>query len=56
MPVADRLEITHVHAAPQGDVIFPAIDPAVWREVSRREHPGGPDDSAKFSVAAYLRR
>ena len=56
MPVADRLEITHVHAAPDGDVIFPPIDPAVWREVSRQEHPRGPDDSASFSVVAYLRR
>ncbi len=56
MPVADRLEITHVHAAPEGDAVFPPIDPTVWQEVSRREHPRGPDDSASFSVATYLRR
>ena len=56
MPLADRLEITHVHATPEGDVKFPPIDPAIWREVSRRKHPGGPDDSADFSVTAYLRR
>lgn len=56
MPVADRLEITHVHASPEGDVIFPSIDPMVWREVSRRIHPAGPDDSADFSVTAYIRR
>ncbi len=56
MPLADRLEITHVHAAPAGDVRFPPIDPAVWTEVSRRRQPGGPDDSADFSVTAYLRR
>ena len=56
MPVADRLEITHDHASPEGDVLFPPIDGAVWREVSRREHPKGPDDSAGFSVTAYLRR
>jgi dihydrofolate reductase len=56
MPRADRLEITHVHASPAGDVLFPPIDPQVWREVSRVEHPAGPDDSASFAVAAYLRR
>jgi dihydrofolate reductase len=56
LPQADRLEITHVHAAPEGDVFFPPIDPAMWREVSRTAHVAGPDDSAGFAVAAYLRR
>ncbi|MGA7972876.1 MAG: dihydrofolate reductase [Pseudolabrys sp.] len=56
MPLADRLEITHVHAVPEGDVKFPPIDPAIWREVSRRKYPAGPDDSADFSVTAYSRR
>jgi dihydrofolate reductase len=56
MPLAHRLEITHVHAAPEGDAYFPPIDPAVWREVERREHPAGPDDTASFAAAAYLRR
>jgi dihydrofolate reductase len=53
---ADRLEITHVHAAPEGDSFFPPIDAAVWREVARQEHPAGPDDEASFAVATYLRR
>ena len=56
MPMASRLDITHVHAAPEGDVYFPPIDPAVWREVSRIEHPAGPDDTTGFAVAAYTRR
>jgi dihydrofolate reductase len=56
MPTAARLEITHVHARPEGDVLFPPIDPAVWREVSRQEVPPGPDDSAAFAVAEYVRR
>ena len=56
MPLADRLEITHVHAAPEGDVKFPPIDPAIWRKVSRHKYPAGPNDSADFSVTAYLRR
>ena len=56
MPQADRLEITHVHASPAGDVFFPAIDAEVWREVSRREFPAGPQDSASFAIASYVRR
>jgi dihydrofolate reductase len=56
LPLADRLEITHVHAAPEGDVFFPPIDPKVWREDSREERPAGPDDDAGFSVATYSRR
>lgn len=56
MPTAARLEITHVRASPEGDVLFPPIDPAVWREVSRQEVPPGPDDSAAFAVAEYVRR
>jgi dihydrofolate reductase len=56
MARASRLEITHVHAKPEGDALFPPIDPAVWREVARAEHAAGPDDSASFAVAVYLRR
>ena len=56
MTLADRLEITHVHAAPEGDVLFPPIDPTLWREVSRTEHPAGPQDDAGFAVAAYERQ
>lgn len=56
MPRADRLEITHVHASPEGDAYFPPIDPAVWREVSRQDFRAGPKDTSAFSVATYLRR
>jgi dihydrofolate reductase len=56
MAQAGRLEITHVHAAPEGDVIFPPIDPEVWMEVSRTEHRAGPQDSAGFATATYERR
>ncbi len=56
MPLAARLEITHVHSDTQGDVTFPPIDPALWREAERSEHPAGPDDEAAFDVTAYVRR
>ena len=56
MPMADRLEITHVHASPEGDVRFPPIDPEVWEETFREEHFAGPDDDANFTLVTYVRR
>jgi len=55
MPLADRLEITHVHARPDGDAHFPPIDPGVWRAVALSEHPAGPQDEAAFDHATYAR-
>ncbi|MDA9493552.1 MULTISPECIES: dihydrofolate reductase [unclassified Bradyrhizobium] len=52
---ADRLEITEVHARPEGDTHF-AIDTAKWEETARIRHPAGPDDSADFSYVTYRRR
>jgi dihydrofolate reductase len=56
MPYADRLEITEVHARPEGDTYFAAIDAADWEEVARVQNPAGPDDSAEFSYVTYRRR
>lgn len=56
MASADRLEITEVHARPEGDTRFPAIDAADWEEVARVRNPAGPDDSADFSYVTYRRR
>jgi dihydrofolate reductase len=56
MARADRLEITEVHARPEGDTYFAAIDTAVWEEVARVRNAAGPDDSADFSFVTYRRR
>jgi dihydrofolate reductase len=56
MDGADRLEITEVHARPEGDTRFAAIDASIWQEVARERHPAGPDDSADFSYVTYRRR
>jgi dihydrofolate reductase len=55
MPIATRLEITHVHASPKGDRFFPPIDPAVWQQRSINEHPAGPHDDYAFATAVYDR-
>ena len=35
---ADRIELTEVDDAPEGDTIVPAFDPAIWREDAREAH------------------
>jgi dihydrofolate reductase len=55
MSLADRMEITHVHAQPAGDTYFPPIEAAHWREAARSEYPAGPQDEASFSYVTYAR-
>jgi dihydrofolate reductase len=55
MPMAARLVLTLVHATPQGDTYFPAIDPALWRETERRPQPPGPGDDCGISFVTYMR-
>lgn len=39
LPRAARIYLTEVHARPEGDLRFPELDPAEWRETWREEHP-----------------
>lgn len=55
MDIADRLEVTIVHAGPPGDAYFPPIDPAIWQENFRERHSAGSDDSADFTYVTYRR-
>ena len=55
MPLADRMEITHVHARPEGDTYFPPIDATRWHAIARSDHPAGPQDEAAFSYVTYTR-
>ncbi len=56
MPLADRLYVTHVDAAPDGDTFFPQIDPAVWVGTVLPEIVPGEKDSARFVTMVYERR
>ena len=49
MPHVHRLEITHVDQEVVGDTSFPRINPALWQEVAREDHPG-------FSFVSYTHR
>lgn len=56
MALADRLYISHVDLAPEGDVVFPDIDAAIWQVVDEPEVPVSEKDSASFRVRVYERR
>lgn len=56
LDLADRLEVTEVHAAPDGDIRLAAIDAAVFVETARERRAAGPDDSADVSFVTYRRR
>jgi dihydrofolate reductase len=53
---ADRLFITEVDLAPEGDAHFPAIDSARWREVARERGVRTERDEADFTYVDYVRR
>jgi dihydrofolate reductase len=56
MDVADRLVITRVKLEPEGDTLFPAIDPKLWRETERTDHAAGPDDEADYAIHVFERQ
>lgn len=55
MDRADRLVLSEVDLAPEGDAFFPEIDMSRWREVSRSTPPRGPKDDAAFTVRVLER-
>jgi dihydrofolate reductase len=55
LAIADRLEITLVHAAPAGDTFFPSIDGKMWRETARMRQDAAPGDDADVSFITYER-
>lgn len=52
LPVADRIELTRVHASPVGDTHFPAFDMGAWREIWRDEVPA---DARNAHACTFLR-
>lgn len=44
LPLAARMELTEIHARPEGDTYFPEFPRREWREVARETNAGGPDE------------
>lgn len=56
MPLAERLYVTHVEASPDGDAVFPDIDPKIWEVEDVLALGRGERDSHAFTVKTYCRR
>ena len=57
LPQADRIEWTEVDLAPEGDALFPPLDPKEWRESAREAHLRRPEagDEADYAFVSYQR-
>jgi dihydrofolate reductase len=56
LPHVQKIFLTKVHASPDGDAVFPALDPAEFREIRRQDLPKGPDDEHSFTFIDLERR
>ncbi|UCD76754.1 MAG: dihydrofolate reductase [Phycisphaerales bacterium] len=55
LALADRIYVTLVHAAVDGDTFFPAFDDRVWRLVSDEHHDADDRHAHAFSFRLYVR-
>jgi dihydrofolate reductase len=55
LPLADTIELTEVHSAPEADTFLPAFEAKGWQEVSREDHPADENRPA-FSFVRLERR
>jgi len=55
-PIVGRLELTEVHAEPEGDTILEGFDRAGWRETFRERHAANAQHAHPFSFVTLVRR
>lgn len=56
LPLCDQLEITEVHAEPEGDTFFPEIDPTQWKEIGREEFSADEKNEFPYAFVTYEKR
>lgn len=55
LPLANRIHLTEVHGAFDGDVAMPPFDAAQWREVAREDHASSDPAAIGFSYVTLER-
>jgi dihydrofolate reductase len=56
LPIAAKIELTEVHASPEGDVLFPKYDRGAWRETRREGPMQSEKDDHAYSVVTLERK
>ena len=56
LPEADRLYLTHIREAYQGDAWFPDFNPGQWRAVASEEHGADDKNPCNYSFVTYDRK
>ncbi len=56
LPRADRLYVTQVHGAFEGDAWFPEFDMGEWHETAREEHPIDEKNGHACSFLSFERK
>ncbi len=55
LPRTDKLYLTQVHAAVDGDTFFPEINPAGWKETARERHAADEKHAYAYSFVVLER-
>jgi dihydrofolate reductase len=56
LPIAQRIELTRVHAEVEGDTFFPTLEPSVWHEVASEPHEPDEKNPHAYSFVTLERR
>lgn len=51
--LSDVLEITEIEARPDGDTIFPEINPEIWKEVDKESFPADEKNEYPYAFVRY---
>jgi dihydrofolate reductase len=55
LPKVQVIHLTRVHADVGGDVMFPELNPAEWREVAKEYHPADERHAHAFTFSTLQR-
>lgn len=56
MDIADKIELTRIHAAFEGDAFFPEIDSTKWQLSESVFHPSDDRHAVSFTFETYIRK
>jgi dihydrofolate reductase len=52
----DRIFLTRVHHQFEADAFFPELDPTIWKEIERKDHPADAKHKFAYSFLVYSKK